>query len=404
MHSSTVPRTHYLSQLESYRANPELIKVITGIRLSGKSELLKQFRQHLLDDNVAEQDIIYLDLEEKRHVIDSERMLYETIRGMIHKNGVYILLDEIQLIHGWERVVETLRLEFKANLYITGSSSQMTSSKIGTHLTGRFVEIHILPFSFREFIVRYPIDLDNGYTQRFYQYVRWGGLPIVDLNDDETKNRAILRGVYDSIVNNDIRMRVDLEQGILENVTSFMMSNIGNLVSTSNITKGALIGDQRTTERYLNELCKCFVFYKASRYDIIGKKHMRTNAKFYTADAGLRNVVLYGSEYNKSALLENIVYLELIRRGYEVSVGSYYDKEIDFTAWKNGEAEYYQIVFSLTDANTLNREVRSFVSMKPGPKKIVMTLDREFPEMPEGVEIVNVIDWLIDYEGWLNTL
>lgn len=398
MSRTNVSRIQYLSRLENYRSNPEIIKVITGIRRSGKSELLKQFRQHLLDDGVPEDDIVYVDLEEKRYVIDSERMLYESIRNMIHHNGVYILLDEVQLIYGWERAVDTLRLEFKANIYITGSNSQMTSSELGTHLTGRFVEIHILPFSFREFIARYPVDMNNGYTQRFHQYMRWGGMPIIDLTDDETKNRAILRGVYDSIVNNDIRMRVDLEQSILENVTSFMMSNIGNLVSTNNITHGALIGDPRTTERYLSELCRCFVFYKAARYDIIGKKHMRTNAKFYAADTGMRNVVLYGSEYNRSALLENIVYLELIRRGYEVSVGSYKDKEVDFTAWINEKPEFYQVSFSLTDKNTLNREVRSFASMGPDYKRIILTMDRDFPEVPEGVEVINVVDWLIDYE------
>lgn len=394
-----VPRIQYLSQLESYRKNPELIKVITGIRRSGKSELLRQFRQYLLDHGVSQQDVIYVDLEEKRYIIDSERMLYESIHNLIHTKGVYILLDEVQLIRGWERAVDTLRLEFEANIYITGSNSQMTSSELGTHLTGRFVEIHILPFSFREFIVRYPIDMENGYTQRFYQYLRWGGMPIVDLEDDESKNKAILRGVYDSIVNNDIRMRVDLEQGILENVTSFMMANIGNLVSITNITNGALIGDPRTTEKYLSELCKCFVFYKASKYDIIGKKHLRTNAKFYAADTGLRNVVIYGLEYNESALLENVVYLELIRRGYEVFVGSYKTREIDFTAWLNGEPEFYQVVLSLTDKNTLDRETRSFVSMGPDFKRIVITLDREFPEVPEGVKIINVIDWLLDFGG-----
>ncbi len=390
-----VPRRQYISVLDSYRKNVDTVKIITGIRRSGKSVLMKQFRDHLLADGVPERDIIYIDLEEKRYVIDSERMLYESVRNAIRSEEVYVLLDEVQTVSGWERAIETVRLEFKANMYITGSNSKMMSSELGTHLTGRFVEIHILPFSFSEFMSRYPIDADNGYTQRFRQYLRWGGMPIIDLSDDETKNRAILKGVYDSIVNNDIRRRVDMDQDILESVTAFMMSNIGNLVSAGNITKGALIGDVRTTEKYLGELCRCFIFYRADRYDIIGKEHMRVNAKFYAADTGMRNATLYGSEYNESALLENAVYLELLRRGYAVSVGSYNDKEVDFTAWKGGDPEFYQVTLSLKDKRTLDRETRTLKAIGTGSKRTIVTMDREFPDVPEGIEIVNAADWML---------
>lgn len=393
-----VRRDRYLRILDSYRSNPDIVKVVTGVRRCGKSELLRQFRQLLLDDGVPERDVIHIDLEERRYVIDSERMMYEYIRGMIPSKGAYILLDEVQLVRGWERVVETLRLEFGANIYITGSNAQMVSSELGTHLTGRFVEISILPFSFGEFVERYPVDADNGYTQRFIQYLRWGGMPIIDLDDDEAKNRAILRGVYDSIVNNDIRMRVELDQSTLENVTAFMMSNIGNLVSRQAITRGAGIGDQRTVEKYLGELCRCFVFYKADRYDIIGRSHMATNAKFYTVDTGLRNTVLYGSEYNEAALLENAVFIELVRRGYRVSVGSYRNHEVDFTAWKGDEPEFYQVALSLHSGNTLEREVRTFRSMGKGSRMFIVTLDRDPADVPDGVEVVNAVDWMLDGE------
>lgn len=393
-----VRRERYLRILDSYRSNPDIVKVVTGVRRCGKSELLRQFRQLLLDDGVPERDVIHIDLEERRYVIDSERMMYEYIRGMIPSKGAYILLDEVQLVRGWERVVETLRLEFGANIYITGSNAQMVSSELGTHLTGRFVEISILPFSFREFTERYPVDADNGYTQRFIQYLRWGGMPIIDLGDDETKNRAILRGVYDSIVNNDIRMRVELDQSTLENVTAFMMSNIGNLVSRQAITRGAGIGDQRTVEKYLGELCRCFVFYKADRYDIIGRSHMATNAKFYTVDTGLRNTVLYGSEYNEAALLENAVFIELVRRGYRVAVGSYRNHEVDFTAWKGDEPEFYQVALSLHSGNTLEREVRTFRSMGAGARMFIVTLDRDPVDVPDGVDVVNAVDWMLDGE------
>ena len=392
-----VPRTEYIRQLDSFRKDAGLIKVITGVRRCGKSELMRQFRQHLMDDGVPEGDIIYVDLERKRYVIDSERMLYETIRNSIRPDGCYILLDEVQLVKGWERVVTTARNEFGANIYITGSNSKMLSDELGTHITGRFVQIHVMPFSFREFLQRYPIDPDNGHTQRFVQYMHWGGMPIIDLDDDNTKNRAILRGVYDSIINHDIRPRVDLDQSILENVTSFMLSNTGNLTSAGRITEGALIGDPRTTEKYLFELCRCFIFYRSERYDIIGAKHMHSNAKYYPVDTGMMNTILYGHELNEAAMLECVVFLELVRRGYRVSVGSYRSREIDFTAWmEECPPEFYQVALRLDDQRTLDRELDSFSKMGTGYRKVLITLDRDQYDVPDDVELVNVVDWLLD--------
>ena len=397
MSERMVPRTEYIRQLDSFRKDVGLIKVITGVRRCGKSELMRQFRQHLMDDGVPEGDIIYVDLERKRYVIDSERMLYETIRNSIRSEECYILLDEVQLVKGWERVVTTARNEFGANVYITGSNSKMLSDELGTHITGRFVQIHVMPFSFREFLQRYPIDPDNGHTQRFVQYMHWGGMPIIDLDDGNTKNRAILRGVYDSIVNHDIRPRVDLDQSILENVTSFMLSNTGNLTSAGRITEGALIGDPRTTEKYLYELCKCYIFYKSERYDIIGAKHMQSNAKYYPVDTGMMNTILYGHELNEAAMLECIVFLELVRRGYRVSVGSYRSREIDFTAWmEECPPEFYQVALRLDDRRTLDRELDSFRRMGVGCRKVLVTLDRDQYDVPDDVELVNVVDWLLD--------
>lgn len=397
MSERMVPRTEYIRQLDSFRKDAGLIKVITGVRRCGKSELMRQFRQHLMNDGVPEGDIIYVDLERKRYVIDSERMLYETIRNSIRLDGCYILLDEVQLVKGWERVVTTARNEFGANIYITGSNSKMLSDELGTHITGRFVQIHVMPFSFREFLQRYPIDPDNGHTQRFVQYMHWGGMPIIDLDDDNTKNRAILRGVYDSIINHDIRPRVDLDQSILENVTSFMLSNTGNLTSAGRITEGALIGDPRTTEKYLFELCRCFIFYRSERYDIIGAKHMHSNAKYYPVDTGMMNTILYGHELNEAAMLECVVFLELVRRGYRVSVGSYRSREIDFTAWmEECPPEFYQVALRLDDQRTLDRELDSFSKMGTGYRKVLITLDRDQYDVPDDVELVNVVDWLLD--------
>lgn len=392
-----VPRTDYIRQLDSYRSDTDLLKIVTGVRRCGKSELLKQFVQHLMDEGVPESKILYIDMERSRYVIDSERMLYETIRNAIQGDGCYIIIDEVHFVKGWERVVSTARNEFRANIYLTGSNSNMLSDDLATHVTGRYATIHVMPFSFKEFIARYPIDPGNGYTQRFHQYMRWGGMPIIDLDDDGTKNRSILRGVYDSILNNDIRPRVELDQAILENITAFMLSNTGNITSANRITVAASIGDNRTTEKYLRELVKSFVFYRADRYDIIGLKHTRTNAKFYPVDTGLMNTILYGHEMNESALLETVVYLELIRRGYRVSVGSYRNKEIDFTAWIDDDTvEFYQVALRLDDERTLKRELDSFLKLDPESRKVLITLDRDEHRMPDGVELINVVDWLLD--------
>lgn len=398
MSGTTVPRTEYIKALDSYRKNAELVKVITGVRRCGKSELLRQFRVHLSESGVPDSDIVYIDLEAKRYIIDSERMLYSTIRDSIGSRGCYVLIDEVQIVRGWERVIATVRNEFGANVYITGSNSEMLSDELGTHITGRFVQIHVMPFSFREFLCRYPADIDSGDTQRFIQYMHWGGMPIIDLDDDPTKNRAILRGVYDSIINHDIRMRVDLEQSILENVTSFMLSNTGNLTSANRITEGAYIGDQRTTERYLSELCRCFVFYRADRFDIIGARHMRSNAKYYPVDTGMMNTILYGHECNEAAMLECVVYLELVRRGYRVSVGSFKGKEIDFTAWDDdGRSEFYQVALRLDDPKTLARELDPFRKLENGSRKLLITMGRDGYEVPDDVELVDVVDWLLTY-------
>lgn len=397
MEDRIVPRTRYLDLLHSFRSNVDLIKVITGVRRSGKSELMRQFRQALIDDDVDEKNIVYIDLDDDRYVIDTERMLYELIEESIRGDGAYVLIDEVQLVPGWERAVETARVRFKANLYVTGSNSQMTSSDLATHITGRYVEIHVLPLSFKEFVYRYPKDRENGYTQRLDQYLKWGGMPIINLNDQPRKNKAILKALYDSVVNEDIRSRVELEQGILDNITRFMMSSTGRLISTSTITSGSYIRDPRTTERYLGELCGSYLFYKADSYDIIGKKHLSTKAKFYPVDTGLRNVRLKKFEQNPAAMLESAVYIELVRRGYEVSIGSFNSHEVDFTAWdEDGEPEFIQVAYMVSDQSTLDRELAAFKNMESGTRMTLITMDPDLPEVPDGVRAVHATDWFLD--------
>lgn len=394
MSEQYVKRSSYIDKMLEYYENRDIVKVLTGIRRCGKSVLMGQFRQHLLDSGISEKDVIFIDLEEMRYVIDSERMFYDYICNNIHSEKPIILIDEVQLIKGWERVVDSVRLKYDANIYITGSNSETVSEKLGTHLTGRFVEINIFPFSFVEFLDRYPIDDENGYTQRFIQYLRFGGMPIINLKDDNRKNRTILRGVYDSIINYDIRPGMEIDQTILDNITSFMISNIGNLTSNNSIAGRSYIGDPRTVEKYLGKLCECFIFYKADRYDVIGGNHMKINAKFYLADTGFSDAILLGSEYDEGALLENAVFIELLRRGYRISVGSYKDKEIDFTAWKDGNPEFYQVAWTVQGAKIFRREISPLTKLE-GQKRFLITMDREVPDVPEGIEVINAIDFFM---------
>lgn len=397
MSGKIIERTAYLAKLDSYRKNRDLVKVITGVRRCGKSELMRQFRQHLISDGVPEDSIIHIDLERRRYVIDSERMLYETIRNCIKGNDCYVLLDEVQLVKGWERVVSTIRNEFDADVYVTGSNSKMLSDELGTNLTGRYVTVHILPFSFKEFLNRYPVDTEHGYIQRLEEYILWGGMPILDLDDDPEKNLTILSNIYDSIVNHDIRPRVEMDQGILDNITAFMLSNTGNLTSMNKLAAGAYVNDPRTVERYLTELERCFLFYRADRYDIVGSKHLRTNAKFYPVDTGMVGAILYGRDVNMSALLESVVFIELVRRGYRISVGSFKGREIDFTAWKSdGTVEFYQVCMRVDDRRTLDRELAPFRNMEKGHRKVLILMDcHETPEVPEDVECISAAEWLM---------
>ena len=389
-----VKRPSYIEQMMDYFDNRKIIKVLTGIRRCGKSVMMEQFRQYLLDSGIPEKNVMLIDLEKMRYVIDSERMLYDYISSNIQSEEPIILIDEVQLIKGWERVVDSIRLKYDANIYITGSNSETVSKSLGTHLTGRYVEINMFPFSFKEFLSRYPIDEENGYTQRFVQYLRFGGMPIIDLKDSQRKNRTILRGVYDSIINNDIRPNMEMDQSILDNMTSFMISNVGNLTSYGSIAGRSYVGDQRTIEKYLGKLCECYIFYKADKYDVIGGEHMKVNAKYYLADTGFRDAILLGSEYNEGAMLENAVFIELLRRGYRVSVGSYKDKEIDFTAWLDGEPEFYQVAWSIQDSKVLKREVGSIAKL--GGRRVLITMDRDLPDVPEGIEVINAVDFFME--------
>jgi predicted AAA+ superfamily ATPase len=383
-------RKSYIERLEEFKDRPDLVKIVTGVRRSGKSTLLAQFRQRL--ENKGE-NVVSIDLEEKRFSVTTKRELNSYVTELMTTPKDYILLDEVQYIAGWEDAVNTLRSN-GANVYVTGSNAKVLSSEFSTIIAGRYAEIHVLPFSFSEFLERYPPKGDTRVEQRFDQYLVQGGMPIIDLDDSPRKNRTIMEGVYDSIVNRDVVSRSRMDPSTVRRMTDFMYSNVGNITTLESLASGSGIGDNRTVARYLDALTDSFVFYKVNTFDLSGKKMMKVKAKYYASDTGLRNTALGHTDDNASGLLENLVFLELVRRGYDVVVGSYRDYEVDFTARSFGKTEYYQSPRPLPTIRRSNREERPLKLLGDAGIKTVLTLDRDLPESRDGIRYLNIIDFL----------
>ena len=295
-----------------------------------------------------------------------------------------------------ERVISALTVTRRCDIHITGSNSHMLSSELATHISGRYVEIELTPLSFREYMELYPGDR----RQRFNEYLRFGALPEVDPARGAEFCDAQLIGIYNTVLVKDILRR--LERGdarTLDSIARFLYSNVGNLTNIDSIANTLNIGNSKVS-RYVSMLCEAFLFYDAERYDIVGKKVLKTNGKFYASDLGIRNVALRGSGMaDISRPLENLVFLELVRRGYTVHIGSFRDKEVDFTASKDGRTEYYQVCQTMLSEDTRERELYSLEAIRDNHPKIVLTLDDYGLGSDEGIEIMNVIDWFMSSES-----
>lgn len=393
---SEVVRGEYLELLDEFRSDSKLIKIITGVRRSGKSTILIQFRDRLLDDG---ENVVHLDMEGMAYSITTDREMMSYITENMGGGKGFVLIDEVQMVDGWEKVVNTLRAN-GANVYVTGSNAKILSSEFTTIIGGRYVEIHILPLSFREFLRRYPPRGTERTEQRFSQFLKEGGLPIIDLETDSPrKRRVILDGVIDSIVGRDIHARSGLDGALIKRLTSFMFFNIGNVVTGESLLKGSGISDRRTLDKYLDAVEDSYVFYRVDSYDLIGKRMMKVKAKYYSADVGLRNVTIGHRADDSAGLLENVVFLELLRRGYDVTVGSYRDYEVDFTARRGEHVEFYQISATLSGDSTIKREERPLKLLKDEGSRYILTLDRDLPAGSKGITYMNLIDWLLTPPG-----
>lgn len=370
----------------------DVAKVITGMRRVGKSTLLRMFIDELRESGVPEEDIVWMDFDSFDYIdICKSNDLNPILIEKIGNGMKYVFLDEIQNVEGWERSVSALIATRRCDIYITGSNSKLLSSELATHIAGRYIEIPLLPLSFKEYLTLYPGDEKI----MFDNYLKYGALPEVDPSRGDRFCKRLLTDIYNSILIKDVLTRVRRGDVItINSISRFLYSNVGKETNIDNISSILNISKD-TVKKYVHALKEAFLFYQAERYDVVGKKILRTKGKFYASDLGLRNIAFHDSDMDFSRPLENVVYLELLRRGYTVRVGSFKEYVIDFTAHRDGRVEYYQVCQSMMDEATRERETRSLKDLTGYYGKKILTCDTMGLGAENGIEAVNVIDWLL---------
>ena len=391
--NGTVRRSGYLEQMHGSKGATGVIKVITGMRRCGKSTLMEQFEEDLRSEGVDSNHIFHVNFETfEGYDILSPDELRRQLRALPKDGIVYVMLDEIQDVEGWELIVSSLEEVKNYDVYITGSNSDMLSTDLSTHLFGRYIEIKMLPLSFGEYYELHPGNAED----RFVQYLRYGGLPDTDPDRGERHSLGYLEGVFSTVLVKDVlsRLRTDNVNKIRA-IARFLYSNVGNITNIATIAQGTGL-NPGTVERYVGGMESALLFYHAEKYDIVGKKLLSTNGKYYASDLGMRYMALKGSGTDDlSRPLENAVYLELIRRGYTVRIGSYRDKEVDFTAVMGNDVEYYQVAMTVLSEETKKREFGSLEAIRDNFPKTVLTMDRFNLGNFGGIRVVNVIDWML---------
>ena len=398
-----IQREVYLSKLRQLK-NQNVIKVITGIRRSGKSTLLEAFKNELIASGVSSGDIIYINFEERENLhFTNWTTLYDEITKTVNNdNYYYIFLDEVQLINDFEKLINSLYVKKNIDLYITGSNAYLLSSELATLLTGRYIAINIQPYSFKEYVLANKNE--NNIDRLFRKYINESCFPeAVTLSQhSEDLVKDYLQTIYDTVIIKDIAKRYKLRNIYnLHRIIGFLFDSIGSYVSPTNIAKELNKYSRKTIShntiiKYLEYLTQSYVLYAAPRYDLKGKELLTTNEKYYLVDLGLKNVMLtntYDSDLGHK--LENVVYFELIRRGGRVYAGKINDKEIDFVVQKDkNERAYYQVAYTVSDEKTFEREISSLKSIKDNHPKYLLTLDFDNTGI-DGIQKVNIIDWLL---------
>ena len=397
-------RDLYLNQLIQFK-DKKLIKVITGLRRSGKSTLLSLFENHLITSGVDRNHIIRMNFEsfefdeitnyKELHAYINERILDPNKRH-------YILLDEVQQVSSWERVINSFLVDANVDIFITGSNAYLLSSELSTLLSGRYVEIKMQPLSFKEYLEFLDSDKEMSLPEKFNQYLEYGGLPtIVELLDNPDTIGPFLEGIYNTVLMKDVIERNGVrDAALLESILKFIAANIGSIVSTKKISDYLTSSGRKTTsdtiDNYLKMLENAFIIYKANRYDLKGKMFLKTLEKYYIVDIGIRNRLIGLRNTDYGHVLENIVYLELLRRGYEVTIGKIGSLEVDFVASKPNEKIYYQVSATIMDEKTRERELRPLESISDNYPKYILTMDQIVFNDYSGIRVKNIIDFLLE--------
>lgn len=403
-----VERKEYLERLLQWK-DEQVIKVITGIRRCGKSTLLMQYQTWLKANGVSADQIVSVNFEELEYeeLLDY-RKLYEYLKNhLCVGKKTYIFLDEIQKVTAFEKVVDSLYVKPDIDIYITGSNAYMLSSDLATLLTGRYVEIKMLPLSFKEFLDITALDAEQGLAE----YLRDGGLPyIAVMNRTSEKVETYLEGIYNTVIVKDIEDRQTRKESepskrkitditLLKTIAKYLASVVGNPVSIRSITNYLTSNGRKlspnTVSDYVDALIESFIFYPAERFDIVGKQLLKANRKLYIVDLGLRNYILPRQNYDLGFSLENIVYFELLRRGYRVMIGKVGNTEVDFVAERKGTYSYIQVTADMTAKETFERELKPLSNIRDNYEKIVLTADRFTPGNYNGIQVKYLPDWLL---------
>ncbi|TDW25097.1 hypothetical protein EDD63_10638 [Breznakia blatticola] len=398
-----IKRPIYLNWLIQSKDN-EFVKVITGVRRSGKSVLLSLYKDFLIETGINTKNIIYLNFEHPDNFkFNDSTLLYEYLQEAVsnRKGKIYFMFDEIQEVHNWQKLVNGLRVAFDSDIYITGSNANLLSGELATYLAGRYIELQVYPFSFKEFKQYHDILNQNSaidIDHLFNEYLEWGGFAMLQSIQDKTIKSDILDGIYTSIILKDVAARDQIREiSLLERLVNYLLDVIGSKVSIKKIAdtlnSEGLKTSSNIIDKYIKLLKDSFVFYEAQRYDIRGKQRLKTQAKYYIVDTGLRNNSLKRVG-NLGSQLENIIYIELKRRGYEVFVGKLDDSEVDFVCFKDGLVEYYQVAYQLPQNDT--REQKSLLHIADNYKKTIITLNRMDTGIVDGIPVIHAIDWLLN--------
>lgn len=394
-----IRRTSYLEWLSEWK-DKGIIKVITGIRRCGKSTLMRQFQQKLLDQGVQREQIISLNFEDMTysHLMNA-RALHEYLVSLLQaEKQNYIFLDEVQLVPEFEKAVNSLYLKPNVDIYLTGSNAHMLSGELATLLAGRYVKINMLPLSFKE----YTHDFPYVYTKEYNDYISSTSFPFKYQLSSPDEVRQYVRDIYDTVMMRDVVTRYNISDiNILNSVTLFLMDNIGNLTNPKRIadtlTSNGLKISSHTIDNYLEALTNCYLFYPAQRMSVKGLEILRTSRKYYLADVGLRNALLSSRNADQGRVLENIIYLELLRRYHfkPIYVGQVGNQEIDFVCHNGENYEYYQVALSVIDPETLQRELAPLKAVKDHYPKFLITLDPQPPIDHDGIRQLYAVDWLL---------